>query len=318
MSLPSGAGAPFYAEVADGPPGGRAVWLQAADGLRLRAAFWPKEGAKGTVLLLPGRTEYIEKYGRAATDLAARFYATATLDWRGQGLSDRAFADRMVGHVGDFAEYQLDFAALVAGCDAAGMPKPYFLMAHSMGGCIGLRALIRGAPVRAAAFSAPMWGILIAAWMRPVALVLSTASRWFSFDHRYAPGTGASTYVIDAPFAGNTLTSDPAMWDFMKQQALAHPDLVLGGPSLGWLKAALIECQALSLTAAPKLPVYCALGMAEKVVDTGPVHLRMANWPGADFDLVEGAEHEVMMERPQTRARFFDRATALFDAQLTP
>ena len=306
--------APFYAEVADGPPGGRAVWLHAADGVRLRAGLWPLQGARGTVLLLPGRTEYVEKYGRAAADLAERGYATASLDWRGQGLADRAMADRMVGHVGDFAEYQQDFAALVAACNAENMPKPYFMLAHSMGGCIGLRALIRGAPVQAAAFSAPMWGILIGAWMRPVALILTRAARWFSFDQRYAPGTGPSTYVVDAPFAGNTLTSDPAMWDHMKHQALAHPDLALGGPSFGWLKAALTECHALTLLASPALPVYCALGLAEKIVDTGPVHRRMAQWPGAGFDLVEGAEHEVMMERPATRARFFDRATALFDA----
>ena len=318
MSGVACADAPYFAEVAEAPAGGRAVWLSAADGVRIRAGFWPGVGAKGTVLLLPGRTEYLEKYGMAAVDLAARGYATATLDWRGQGLADRAFADRMVGHVEDFVEYQLDFEALVAGCNAAGMPKPYFMMAHSMGGCIGLRALLRGAPVRAAAFSAPMWGILIAAWMKPVAMILTSVSRWFSFDHHYAPGTGAKTYVVEAPFTGNTLTTDPVMWDYMKQQALAHPELSLGGPSLGWLKAALLECHALSLSPSPQLPVYCALGLAEKIVDTGPVHLRMANWPGADFDLVEGAEHEVMMERPQIRARFFDRATALFDAQLTP
>ena len=313
MSLP----APLFADVADGPPNGRAFWLTTADDVQIRVAFWPAAEARGTVLLLPGRTEYIEKYGRAATDLARRGYATACIDWRGQGLADRAFSDRMVGHVEDFAEYQLDFDAMIAGCDAAAMPKPYFLLAHSMGGCIGLRALIRGAPVRAAAFSAPMWGILISTWARPAAVMLSTAARWFSFDHRYAPGTGPSTYVIDAPFAGNTLTSDPAMWDYMKQQALAHPDLPLGGPSLGWLKAALVECHALSMIAAPKVPVYCALGLAEKIVDTGPVHLRMANWPGAAFDLVEGAEHEVMMEIPATRKRFFDTATALFDKQLS-
>jgi lysophospholipase len=310
------AAAPYFAEVADGPPG-HAVWLTAADGLRIRAGFWPLAGAKGTVLLLPGRSEYVEKYGRAARDLALRGYATACVDWRGQGLADRAFDDRMVGHVEDFAAYQRDVDALLAGCAAEAMPRPWFLLAHSMGGCIGLRALVRGVPVQAAAFSAPMWGIMIGAWTRPLAILLTNASRWFSFDHRYAPGTGAKTYVVEAPFAGNTLTSDPAMWDYMKQQALAHPDLVLGGPSLGWLKAALVECHALALLPSPRLPVYCALGLAEKIVDTGPVHLRMAAWPGATFDLVEGAEHEVMMETPAIRKRFFDRASALFDAQLT-
>ena len=69
--------------------------------------------------------------------------------------------------------------------------------------------------------------------MRPMATMLTTASRWFSFDDRYAPGTGPGSYVLTAPFAGNSLTTDPEMWDYMKRQAKAHPELALGGPSLG-------------------------------------------------------------------------------------
>ena len=34
-----------------------------------------------------------------------------TVDWRGQGLADRAFADPMVGHVQDFDQYQRDLDA---------------------------------------------------------------------------------------------------------------------------------------------------------------------------------------------------------------
>lgn len=307
--------APLYTDIAEAPAGGRAVWLTAADGVRVRVAVWNGAAARGTVILLPGRTEYIEKYGRAATDLAQRGYATVTLDWRGQGLADRALTDPMAGHVGDFAEYQADLAAVLEFMRKDGLPEPYYLMAHSMGGCIGLRALMQGLPVKAAAFSAPMWGILMAAWMRPFAVALSTASRWFSFDGRYAPGTKPRTYVLDQGFAGNTLTSDPQMWDYMRRQAQAHPELTLGGPSLGWLKAALGECQALAQMPSPDLPVITALGTAEKIVDVGPVHARMAAWPKGKLSLYTGAEHEVMMERPATRSRFFDQAADLFDTQ---
>lgn len=306
--------APLFSAVADGPEGGRAFWVTAADGVRLRLGSWTHPGAQGTVLLLPGRTEYIEKYGRAAGDLRARGFATVVIDWRGQGLADRPLDDPMSGHVGDFAEYQLDFDAMVGFARAQGLPEPYYLMAHSMGGCIGLRALLRDAPVQAAAFSAPMWGILIAAWMRPMAIALTTASRWFSFDDRYAPGTGAKTYVLTAPFTGNSLTSDAEMWDYMRQQALAHPELALGGPSLGWLKAALSECHALTLLKSPDVPVITALGTQEKIIDVGPVHARMAIWPRGTLDLYTGAEHEVIMERAAARTRFFDQAAALFSS----
>ena len=101
----------------------------------------------------------------------------------------------------------------------------------------------------------------------------------------------------------------------MRRQAQAHPELTLGGPSLGWLKAALGECQALAQMPSPDLPVITALGTAEKIVDVGPVHARMAAWPKGKLSLYTGAEHEVMMERPATRSRFFDQAADLFDTQ---
>ena len=303
--------APLY-DIAEGPAGGRAFWLTTADGVRLRVGLWTYVGAHGTVLLLPGRTEYVEKYGRAAGDLRARGFATLVIDWRGQGLADRALDDPMGGHVGDFAEYQLDFDEMLGFARAHGLPEPYYLMAHSMGGCIGLRALMRGAPVKAAAFSAPMWGILIAAWMRPMALALTTASRWFKFDDRYAPGTGAKSYVLTADFTGNSLTTDAEMWDYMRKQALAHPELGLGGPSLGWLKAALTECHALSLLPSPTVPTVTALGAQEKIVDTAPIHARMAIWQEGRLDLYPGSEHEILMERAESRSRFFDRSTELY------
>ena len=306
--------APLFTEVADGPADGRAVWLKAADGVRIRAALWNPKAPKGTIFLLPGRTEYVEKYGRAAGELATHGYATLCVDWRGQGLADRVLPDKMIGHVGDFAEYQFDLDALIAFAKSENLPRPCYMIAHSMGGCIGLRGLMRGLDFKATAFSAPMWGILIAAWMKPIANVLATAARLFSFDNRYAPGTNGKTYVIEAPFTGNSLTTDPEMWDYMRQQALAHPDLSLGGPSYAWVRAALTECHALSLLPSPTTPTTCALGLQERIVDTGPIHARMARWPDGRLDLYSGSEHEVMMERPQTRDTFLSRAAELFDA----
>jgi len=49
-------------------------------------------------------------------------------------------------------------------------------------------------------------------------------------------------------------------------------------------------------------------------VDVAPIHLRMARWPKGRLELYPSAEHEVMMETPALRARFFDAAAALFEA----
>ncbi len=307
--------APLYDDIADAPAGGIALWRTCADGVRVRVALWPLDGAKGTVLLFPGRTEYVEKYGPAAGELAARGYAMACIDWRGQGLADRPLADPARGHVGRFAEYQLDVAQLVAAAHAAGLPEPFHLIAHSMGGSIGLRALHEGLPVRSAVFSAPMWGIKIHAAARPLAWAIGTGARMARRGHLYAPSTGPVTYVLANDAPGNVLTTDPAMYAFMQRQLRAHPELALGGPTLHWLLEALRETRALAALPAPALPCLCIMGGNERVVDTGRIRSVMARWAGGQLELIPGAEHEIMMETPAARQRFYDRAAALFDAE---
>lgn len=305
--------APFFADLADGPVGWRAVWLHADDGVRLRAAVWAG-GAKGTVILLPGRTEYVEKYGRVAGDLRARGWSTVALDWRGQGLADRLTPDPMLGHVGAYEDYQRDLDAVLAFARAEGLPAPFMLMGHSMGGSIGLRALYRNLGFRAAVFSAPMWGILMNGWQRPLAEVVTTLAGFVGQAVRLTPGTGADSYLTREGFDGNVLTTDREMWGYMRGQLLVQPGLGLGGPSLRWLRTAMDDCAALAQLPAPALPTICALGTLERVVDPKPVHLRMAGWGAGQLDLYPGAEHEIMMEGPAVRARFFDRAASLFDA----
>ncbi|PSL17113.1 alpha/beta fold hydrolase [Shimia abyssi] len=303
--------APFYHDVAEGPHA-QAWWLDTSDGVRIRAACWAHENARGTVFLFPGRTEYVEKYGRTAADFAARGFAQVAIDWRGQGLADRQVNNRLIGHVLHFDDYQKDLAAVMAMAKEQDLPRPWFLVAHSMGGCIGLRALLNNMPVNAAVFTGPMFGIRLSTALRPIAWALSWSSRHFAQSHRLAPGTIETTYVLAEPFEDNTLTTDPDMYAYMKRQMTDHPDLALGGPSLHWLFAALTECRALRTLPSPKTPSLTFLGTNERIVDTAEIHDRMSRWPNGTLEMVPNGEHEVMMDSPTTRAAIFDQCAALF------
>ena len=306
--------APLHDALADGPAGGAAFWLTATDGPRIRIGVWRVPQARGTVLLFPGRTEYVEKYGRAAADLAARGYATLAVDWRGQGLADRLAPDRVLGDVVKFTDYQHDVAAVLAAAEALDLPRPWHLLGNSMGGCIGLRAVMEGLPVASCAFSAPMWGILLPPGRRPAAWALGWASQGLGLGQMRAPETKRPPYVQIAPFAGNMLTTDRDMFDWMRGHLEAVPDLALGGPSLRWVFQALAEMRGLAARPAPALPCVTFLGSNERIVDPQRIRDRMAAWPGGRLEMVPGAEHEVLMETPATRARVFDAMVAHFDA----
>lgn len=308
--------APYHADVARGPADVQSHWLRCADGIRLRLAVWNAglPQAKGTVLLFAGRTEYVEKYGLTAQSLAERGYRMASVDWRGQGLSDRALPDHLTGHVTDFREFQTDVAALRAALSTLDVAGPFFLLGHSMGGCIGLRALHEGLPVAAAAFSGPMWGIRIAPQLRPAAWALSGMSRYLGLSHRYAPGTKPASYITAAPFEGNVLTSDPEMYEYMRLQLAAHPELALGGPSLSWLYAALREINALHRMPSPPVPALTHVGTEETIVDVPTIRDRMRRWSDGTLTLAQGGQHEIPMEVPALRDAFFDDCDRLFSA----
>jgi len=305
--------APFFSEIADAAPAARAFWVAAPDGARVRAGLLGA-GEAGTVLLFPGRTEFVEKYGPAGRELAARGFGTLAVDWRGQGLTDRPLHDPATGHVDRFVEYQSDVAAMLGAADELGLPRPWHLVAHSMGGAIGLRALYSGLPVASAVFTGPMWGISLSPILRPAAWALTTVSRPLGLGGRIVPGSDASNYVLESDFEDNLLTTDPEMFAWMKAQLRAHPELALGGPSMTWVNEALFETRALRRRPAPPVPGLCVVGENERIVDVSAMRARMAGWPEGRLEIETGAEHEIMMERDEIRTRFFESAAAHFEA----
>lgn len=305
--------APLYLDLADAPKSGKAHWVTAAGGVRLRVAHWkPRGKAVGTVLLAPGRTEVIEKYGRAIRELTKRKLAVVVIDWRGQGLSDRLQSNRGIGHIGKFTDYQKDVAAWLDYTAQLDLPKPRFVMAHSMGGCIMLRALVDGMQVDRAVFSAPMWGINLPPALRVVAWGISTALGATPLRKRVAPGTSDKAMLLVETFEENPLTCDAKTYSYMRDQVAAQPDLALGGPSIGWIGEALREMHRLAAMPAPNVPALTFVGTAERIVDTKRIGIKMAKWPGGHLETIKDAKHEVMMEIPSTRKQFFDQTFDFF------
>jgi len=305
--------APYFTDIADGPETGAAYWVRTSDDVRVRVAAWPLDEARGTVLLMPGRTEFIEKYSLVARELGAQGYATMAIDWRGQGLADRLLDDPRVGHVEQFSDYQKDVVAMVQLAHELAMPRPWHVLGHSMGGAIALRAVLEGLDVLSARFTGPMWGILIAPGMRQLAWGLYYASGWTGQSHRLPPTTSYDNYIASSEFPGNTLTNTEEMWDYMKSQITAHPELTIGGPSVRWLGQALSECRYLMQSAPPAVPAICFVGENESIVDREKMRLRMANWPGGSFQIVNDAQHEILMESTDIRAKVINDMLGLFE-----
>jgi lysophospholipase len=294
--------APFHSEVAEGPADGTAYWTHADDKIRLRVGLWKTEKAsRGTVLMFPGRSEYIENYGRTAVELGNLGLATFAIDWRGHGLSDRLSKDPMIGHVVRFSDYQKDVRAMIKAAEDLALPKPWYLIGHSMGACIGLRAVINGLPVAACAFTSPMWDIKMSSFERGAAWPLSWAAQALGKGDIYVPGVKRQTYVLSSSFEGNKMTHDPDMYQYWVNQAQTLPDLPTAGPSMGWLFEALKECRSLSKISSPDVPciVFCA--DKDEDINIGAIQGRMKGWPRGRCELFQNSKHELFLETPDIR-----------------
>jgi len=318
--------AKFYGDIAEGPETGKAYWMKTDDSVRVRVGVYDSETPnKGTILLMLGRFGYIERYGRVAKAFAQNGLPTAVIDWRSQGLSDRMADDPQAGHINRFSDYQNDVSALMKVAEELDLPKPYFLVGVSMGACIGLRSMLNGLPIAAAAFISPMWGIKMSTIQRIAAWPLSWAFQKFGLGHKYIPGESGALYVLETPFENNNLTHNNAMYDYWVKQAQAAPELQIGGPTMSWLYEALAECRGLSTVPSPDIPCITFCGELDQLVDNASIKRRMVKWPNAEFSMIRNAKHDVLTEIPEAGddvmtqiLDFFSKVDAVEIAQLSP
>ncbi|MEL6477152.1 MAG: alpha/beta hydrolase [Pseudomonadota bacterium] len=300
------------------PPGGKA-WdrgftATTRDGVSLRCAAWTG-GSKGLVLLLSGRTEFLEKMSVPAAGLVARGYDVVSLDWRGQGLSDRLLDPPIMGHVHEFADYHLDIEALLTAPEIGDLGPAKIMLAHSMGGAIGLGAIHRMVfRPELVIFSAPMLGVKMSAIMRFASkLVIWVAGLLGRMDRQPPLGNAKTPYVFEG-FEGNVLTHDRAVFDWMVSALKDRPRLQLGMPSIRWFDAAFREMDWLEAQTPPKIPSLFLRGGEEGVVDTGAI-ARAAEAFGADLVVVPGARHEVLIETAEMRDAAWQAIDDFLDAQ---
>lgn len=305
-----------FIEIPGNPPpqGAEAFWFEAEDGARLRAAVFPRADARAGVVLVNGRCEFIEKYFEVVGDLHARGFSVATMDWRGQGLSARQLSRSENGHIGDFGVYRADLNRFVEAAARPRLQGPLVLMTHSMGGAPALQLLADGYDAfQAAVLCAPMTRLFASPLTRAYARVASSLFTALGASERPIPGTKEHSMA----FEGNVLTSDPKRHARFRDLQVAAPQAVIREPTFGWLKAAtdaMADLHRPGRFANLKTPVLIISAEKDQLVDSAD-HLRLAAASDRiDCVTIEGALHEILMERDPFRAAFWEA----FDAFVEP
>ncbi len=297
------------------PPNGQVYRVETSDGVALRAARWLPQIAqpKGTVCVFQGRGECIEKYFETIHGLLERGFAVATLDWRGQGKSQRLTRNHLKGHVASFEQYVCDLDGFMQHVVLPDCPLPFFGLAHSMGGTTVLHALARY-PNRfdRVVLSAPMVGLPGVVGSEPVAL-LARILCGLGFGKAAIPIAFKASLDNLFRFEGNVVTRDKRRFERNAQILRDDGQLTVGGPTFGWLNAAYRATAHFVLpdfVAKIRTPVLFVIAGGDKVVSIAAITRLVRRLKTAGMVSLDGAQHEVLQETDAVRAAFW----AAFDA----
>ena len=221
--------------------------LRSADGTPLRARHWPRPEPKGLIVIAHGLGEHGGAYQAVAEDLGRRLDVDVLApDFRGHGRSH--------GRRGLVLRYEELLDDLDAALDWARAERPrlpLFLLGHSNGGQVALRAALSGRRLDGLILSNPALKLAMAVPRH--ALILG------NFLRRYAPRV-----TLGSELDPKMLTRDPEAAAARKLDDLRHnrisPELyfgmVEGGPRVADMAAEL------------RVPVLLMLGIADPVVDS--------------------------------------------------
>ncbi|WP_246748664.1 alpha/beta fold hydrolase [Rhizobium setariae] len=293
------------------PPNHFAGYFKTFDGLELRYAVF-RSGSrlpKGTVVLLQGRNESIEKYFETIQDLNAMGLWVATFDWRGQGGSPRLLKNRSRGHIRRFSDLERDLDAFLEAIVLPDAKLPFSILGHSMGALVALKAAPRLANrIERMVLCAPFIdaaGLRLPRWLLKF---LANAATTFGF--------GWVQFGRDRrnkPFSSNKVTSDPARFERNRLIVKTCPQLGIGPPTARWISTMIDTIETINSIDYLKrieVPSLVIAPSADKVVPYQGLEGLSRKFRASKLITIAGSEHEILQERDIFRGQ----ALAAIDA----
>jgi lysophospholipase len=281
------------------PPNHFAGFFESFDGRKLRYAVF-RSGSpvpRGTIVLLPGRNEPIEKYFETIRDLNAQGLWVAIFDWRGQGGSPRLLKSPRRGHARSMRDFERDLDVFLEHIVLPDTKLPFFILGHSMGALVALKAAPRLANrIERMALVAPFvgaTGLGIPNWLLKILAKLASVFGfgWIQFTR---------DTLLNRPFDTNNLTSDPVR--FARNQAIvqSYPELAIGPPTARWIATVIDTIEEVTtMNHLRKIEVPCLIiaPANDRIVPYTEFEALSRKFRAGKLLTVQGSEHEVLQER---------------------
>jgi lysophospholipase len=311
--------APFESSVAAFHEGIRKTsYFENSKGQFLRYTLFetPAEASKGTVVFMQGRGTFLEFYEDLLVPLLARGFNVWMYDLSGQGgstrLTDPAHFDeytaRKIQHIDTFDYYVEDLDEFVQQVvlPNADLNGVLLLGGYSTGAHAALRYLEDHVdhPFDAGFMISPLLGLKAPVPNKMMSYLFSGASYFVSLES-YGPSAGNEDPIFDLDFNKNVYTSSRVGFNTMKLLCFQHRNLMMGGVSVGWLKAAVDSLNLLWTTeriAAVQIPVLIATGADDQLIDISVNRAFAEALPFGEYVEYPKGRHELFRETTEIRS----------------
>jgi lysophospholipase len=287
-------------------------WLNTPRGAKIRFAFQKVAEPRAVILIVNGRSEFIEKYAEVCRDLQDMDAELWIYDHYGQGGSDRPLEDPHKGHIDDFTTYVDDLTYLITEQVRPPQTVPFILLTHSMGSTIAtLFAATHGHLMAGMIHHSPMLGINTGYLPEWGAEKISAYQCSLGHGEQYVWGGGP---FVEMAFKNNVLTSDETRFSRTMTMMSDMQGLALGAPTFGWLYQAYRAIE-LAKEAAQEIevPTLVQFSARDRLVSVAPMDEFCTLRKNCRKNRFEEGEHELLMERDPIRARVLAELKSFID-----
>ncbi|MEM9102913.1 MAG: alpha/beta fold hydrolase [Pseudomonadota bacterium] len=307
----------FWGPAVDGSVPGygngvRGSFESQVDGTTIEHISFDQSNEKASVVIVPGKSEYLSRYKELAWEFFENQYDVHILDHRSQGFSGRLVEANDKNHVNHYSDYVTDLKTFIDDVVKPTRPEKIFIFAHSMGGAIST-LYMESYPeeITAAWLSAPLHEMETGypEWLTK--LIVGSAVL-FGQSEEYALGQGLYT-LDDVVFDGAFMTSE-ARFEADFADLVQVPEVITSGATNGWVNQWLDGTFKLRHYAYKiKTPLVIAQAGIDSLVKPGGQNYVCEQ--ARDCKVIEfpEARHEIYREKDSIRAPYIQKMFQFFE-----
>lgn len=278
----------------------------------------PEGSARQTIVIVPGNQEAYEKYFEFIHDLKPHDNGTRIFiyDPFGQGESGRDLKDVKKMHSMGFGR---DVADLTSFMEQIVLPQhvsgyPLVMMGHSKGAHFLMRYLTHtDDAITKAVFVCPMLGVNTGVIPSFIVRFLANTLYYLGFGGSYAPGMPRWHEDWQMKISSDPLSSDPVRGMVRHLWSIKRIKQRMSAVTIGWLHHAFQSMDYLRSERVLKqitVPCLMVTAGADKVVSVARQSRAVKIIHKCRQITIDGARHDIWMERDQYRTPFIDAIKA--------